>query len=77
MEELCREIKNKKVHIVFNADSYRNGGIAAANYIVLGEVCGFIKLKDGQNRTVYCNESKINKITVLPNEDDMQENFRR
>lgn len=77
MEDLCNEIGSKKVHIVFNADSYRNGGVAAADYTVLGETCGFIKLKDSRERIVYCRESQINKIIVPPETDDREQYFGR
>ena len=77
MESLCNEISGKKVHIVFNADSYRNGGVAASDYTVLGEICGFIKLKDKQERIVYCRESQINKIIVPSGADDAEQYYGR
>lgn len=77
MESICKEIGSKKVHIIFNPDSYRNGGITAAEYTILGEICGFIKLKDKQGQIIYCRESQINKIIVPAETDDTEEYFGR
>ncbi len=66
MQELINELRNRQVHIVFLASSYQGGGIAAANYKILGCMDGFLKIQDTAGRIEYCNLAQINRIRLLP-----------
>lgn len=68
MDKLINELKGKSVHIVFNTAAYAHGGIAAANYKVLGYTDGFLKLSDSHHEIAYYNPSLINRITLIKSE---------
>ena len=66
MSELINELKRKHVRIAFLSGAYQNGGVAAANYVVIDGMDGFLKLKDDRDRTVFYRLDLIKQITVLP-----------
>ena len=59
MSELINELKRKHVRIAFLSG-------AAANYVVIDGMDGFLKLKDDRDRTVFYRLDLIKQITVLP-----------
>jgi len=70
MDNLIKELKGKSVHIVFDSAAYTHGGVAAANYKILGYADGFLKLSDWRNEITYCKMSLINRITLLKTEKE-------
>lgn len=65
MHNLIDELIGKKVYIAFSNELYRNGGVAAAEYEVLGGVDGFIKLRKSDGKVYYYNQTKIDRIVLL------------
>lgn len=70
MNGLAEELKNKDVRICFQAEHYIGGGVAAADYAVMGGVDGFLKLRNERGQTVYCRIDQIRRITVRSAPDD-------
>ena len=63
---LTEKLKNKVVHIAFIAEFFRNGGIAAAEYLIKDCTDGFLEMRDERGRTVFCRLDQIKQITVMP-----------